>query len=182
MLERGVVRRMLRLRSLPPFHIPYRTPTPSLITWCGGTVGGKGGGGPLPRPPPETSFVHMGRGAFIYNKKKGGAPIKGGLPPFKLRLKGGRFRPPPPPLSPFALRVRERGRGGRDPPRGGRLRNPPPLSCVARALHGWRTLRGRVSSAKLGERYEGGTSQAAKRRGLRVKPLTQIKNAAEWGG
>src|SRR3954471_2462314 len=25
----------------PPFHIPYRTPTPSLITWCGGTVGGK---------------------------------------------------------------------------------------------------------------------------------------------
>src|SRR6184192_3335409 len=33
----------------------------------------KRGGGPLPRPPPETSFVHMGRGAFIYNKKKGDA-------------------------------------------------------------------------------------------------------------
>src|SRR3954469_16206802 len=60
---------------LKTFHIPYRTPTPSLITWCGGTVGGKGGGTPPPGDilcphgqagAPETS---EGQAGFIYNKK-----------------------------------------------------------------------------------------------------------------
>src|SRR6184192_1060077 len=84
----------------PPFHIPYRTPTPSLITWCGGTVGGKGGPG-----------GDRGRKPFSpYRSAVGGkGPPKRGPPPFKLRLRGGGFRTSPPP----SLSWREReGEGG----------------------------------------------------------------------
>src|SRR6184192_3467708 len=83
----------------------------------------------------------------IYNKKKG-MLRKGGAPPHTTR-RGGKFYP----IFPPHISVAAVGRSSLPPKGGSEERGfPPPLSCVARALHGWRTLRGRVSSAKLGER------------------------------